>query len=207
MIGSWSKRKGFNNAVKQSLKKSSKETVADEASDIAANTGKNWIASKLKPTLQIGKGIVGGPVFEMEQEMFQEATSVHLNRRSANRLNSYYGEIIDKDGIDYVGNGMRNFVEAVIDTHTDKEKWENGAIGFLTALLPMPMKTMTAPQNTVTHDETGNPVKDGINKIKERWTVGGELWETIRNAREGYREADALAKALNDLESDGRRLG
>lgn len=147
--GSWSKRAGENRTVYNSaLKQGAADTgelsgrAARKATKAAAIADKFTQKQGIKAA-DIGKGLLKGPGFEMEQEMFQEATTTYLNRRSAYRLNTYYGDIIDPDGLQATSSGFYDFVKAVADTHTDPEKWESGFIGFLTAMLPLPTRVMT----------------------------------------------------------------
>jgi len=58
-------------------------------------------------------------------------------------LNSYYGDVIDKDGLDAVSGGLNNFLASVRDTYADPDQWENFALGAITALLPLPTQVRT----------------------------------------------------------------
>lgn len=211
MIGSWSKRAGFNNRIKQKLKDEGVSAAAKEVADVTGDAVKTGIrefkANPMMKAWDITKGIVRGPVFEGTQEMFQQGTTTALNRRAGSRLNSYYGDIIDKDGLDYVTGGMRNFVGAIKDTYADPEQWENFAIGAITALLPLPTQVRTTNQQQTQRDENGKlSINDKIKNFTSQWRVGGEMWDAIREARQNYNQADALAQALNKIENDGNRL-
>ena len=190
LIGSYSKRSIFNRKVRQAQ-------LNKYATDAARRTV--WEANPAQYAKDIAKGIAS-PIFEGTQEMWQQGTTLALNRRAGSKINSYYGDVIDKDGLD-VGTGyINNFMKALSDTYGDAEQWENFAMGFLTALLPIPSVTKTSSTETGAEDAA-----EGKGKPKSKITLGGELWESLREARKNREEANALADALNNLENDDRK--
>lgn len=209
MTGSWSKRAMFNNRIKQAAKKDGLSAGIKEAGTAiregAESLGKQWKANPWSVVGDITKSFARGPFWETNQEMLQAATGIGLNRRAGSRLNTYYGDIVDKDGLYQTTNGFRNFLGAISDTYTSPEQWENGALGFVTALLPIPTKVMTT--NKVERDENGNvSIGDKFKNFRKSWSFGGEFWGAIGEARENYRKSQGLASALNDLEKDNVRL-
>ena len=147
---------------------------------------------------EIGSAILS-PIAEGTQEMFQEAIQKTSAKYYGNKLNQFYGEIIDQEAQDAAATYLQTFVNALGDVYSDKEEWENFALGAVTAMLGVPSMVNV-------RDDNGNLVKDDKGRAKKKLQWSGEFWDSIRNVGEIRKQASLDEKALNDLiENDNYR--
>ena len=147
---------------------------------------------------EIAKQIAGAamsPIAEGTQEMFQEAIQKTAQRYYGKKLNDYYGQVIDPEAQDFANTYLSTFIGALGDVYTDRDEWENFALGAATALLGMPGMVSV-------RDEQGRLVKDEKGREKKKLQWRGEFYEGIRNAREISKQAGLDEKALNDIIQD-----
>lgn len=131
---------------------------------------------------------ISSPMFEGTQEMFQEATTKSLNYWEGKKFNEYYGLAVNPDGNKATSSWLGSAVEALTDTYTSADDWENFIIGALTALLPLPGKVNTLND-------------DGSVSSKTKAFAGGEFWESMRATNNAKTQALSQAKALEDAEA------
>lgn len=157
--------------------------------DLVTKKGAEYEALRGLAAKKVARG-VASPFFEGTQEMLQQGVTEGLNRWEAKKFNDFYGKGINPEGIKATTEWLSTMTEALTDVYADPEQWENFAMGFLTALLPIPGRA----GSTVTTDAEGNPTV-----TKGKFQLSGELWDSIREARNINEEANATAKALNDI--------
>lgn len=148
----------------------------------------NKFAVKSKGDLAkvIGKAALV-PATEGTQEMFQEATVEGLNRYEGKRLNDYFGEGIDPDGLKASTDLVSTMLQAAGDQFSDIDNYESFVLGALTSAIPIPSRQTVVD-------------KDG--KKKTKVVASGELYDTIREYKDSKKGATAVAEALNDYTSD-----
>jgi hypothetical protein len=88
----------------------------------------------------------------------------------------------------------KSFSEAFGKVYSNPEEWENFALGFITALLPMGgYTTVTNEKGEIQYDELGR-------QKTKRTLLGGEFWDNVYTANKGINaEAESQANALNQI--------
>lgn len=157
--------------------------------DLVTKKGAEYEALRGLAAKKVASG-VASPFFEGTQEMLQQGVTEGLNRWEAKKFNDFYGKGINPEGVKATTEWLSTMTEALTDVYSDPEQWENFAMGFFTALLPIPGRA----GNTITTDAEGNPTVE-----KGKFQLSGEFWDSIREARNINKEANATAKALNDI--------
>lgn len=179
---------------------SMKRAYKDLVKPVAKEAGKDvfYEANKSLARKTLAKGILS-PVAEGTQEMLQQAVTVGLNRWEGGKYNSFYGEGVDEDGLKAQTTWLGTMMSALGDVYSDADQWENFALGFLTGMLPIPSKVRTTDRKT--------------GEEKSKISIGGELWESIREYKNIKQESTRLAgelngiyKALNDAAEDKERM-
>lgn len=145
-----------------------------------------YVPSRMEQLKTLGKGLMA-PVYEGEQEMAQEAITKSLNKYEGSKLNRLADDTISKEGLESTTSYLRDFLNASGEVHTSPDDWENFALGFLTALLPLPVR--------------GVSVNDKGEKVS-KFNLSGELYDSIREYRDIKKEASSAADALNNIVSD-----
>ena len=164
--------------------------------DLVTKKGAEYEALRGLAAKKVARG-VASPLFEGTQEMLQQGVAEGLNRWEAKKFNDFYGKGINPEGVKATTEWLSTMTEALTDVYSDPEQWENFAMGFFTALLPIPGRA----GSTITTDAEGNPTVE-----KGKLQFSGEFWDSIREARNIGKEASATAKALNDIvNSDEKR--
>ena len=141
----------------------------------------------------IAKGI-WSPIFEGTQEMLQRVEQVTEDIYQGTKFNTFMGQAIDPNGLDSNLSWTKSFSEAFGKVYSDPEEWENFALGFITALLPMGgYTTVTNEKGEIQYDELGR-------QKTKRTILGGEFWDNIYTANKGINaEAESQANALNQI--------
>lgn len=96
-----------------------------------------YTGSKIEMAKNIGEAL-GSPVFEMTQEMLQRGIQIGEERWNASKFNDFYGSALDPKALESEIGYFHNLFNAVGDTFTSADEWENGFLGAITSLLPMP---------------------------------------------------------------------
>lgn len=127
--------------------------------------------------------IVEGPW----EEMMQQSIATGMGNRESSRLNAYYGYQFDDEAETEAVNWMNSLLGGIAQTYTDPKQWEQGFVGAISSLAGIPSFHMRV-------NEAG--------KKRPSVSFNGELWDSIKDARE-YREqaqntADEVNKALKD---------
>ena len=164
--------------------------------DLVTKKGAQYEALRGLAAKKIAKGI-SSPFFEGTQEMLQQTVAEGLNTWEGKKFNDFYGKGVNPEGVKATTDWLSTMTNALGDVYTDPEQWENFAMGFFTALLPIPGRA----GSTITTDAEGNATV-----TKGKFQASGEFWDSIREARNIGKEASATAKALNDIvNSDEKR--
>lgn len=124
------------------------------------------------------------PFFEGTQEMIQEATTKSLNRWEGNKFNTYYGQVINPDGLEAGTTYLETFVKALGDTYSSPDDWENFTLGAITAMFGFPSVSSVT-------------TADG--KTKRKVTYHNNIVDAIKSAKDIKQNGTAVAKALNDI--------
>lgn len=117
----------------------------------------------------------------------QQSIATGMGKRESSRLNEYYGYQFDDEAeTDAVGT-MNSLLDGIAQTYTDPKQWEQGFVGAISSLAGIPSFHMRV-------NEAG--------RKRPIVSFNGELWDSIKDARE-YREqaqntADEVNKALKD---------
>lgn len=157
---------------------------------IVKENNKFAVKSKDELAKAIGKATFV-PVAEGTQEMLQEATVEGLNRYEGKRLNDYFGDGIDPDGLKASTDLVSTMLQAAGDQFSDIDNYESFVLGALTSAIPIPSRQTVID-------------KDG--KKKTKVVASGELYDTIREYKDNKKEATAVAEALNDYTSDKEKV-
>lgn len=160
--------------------------------DLVTKNGEGYEALRNLATKKVIRGAMS-PAFEGTQEMFQQGVAEGLSRWEAQKFNNFYGKGINPNGFKAATDWLSTMTDALGDVYSDPEQWENFAMGFFTALLPIPGRG----GSSITTDSEGNPQVE-----KGKFKVSGEFWDSIREARNINKEASAQAKSLNDIIED-----
>ena len=164
--------------------------------DLVTKKGAQYEALRGLAAKKIAKGI-SSPFFEGTQEMLQQTVAEGLNTWEGKKFNDFYGKGVNPEGVKATTDWLSTMTNALGDVYTDPEQWENFAMGFFTALLPIPGRA----GSTITTDAEGNATV-----TKGKLQASGEFWDSIREARNIGKEASATARALNDIvNSDEKR--
>lgn len=151
--------------------------------DLQANwwqtRGKNIGRALLSPTRE-------GLFEEMGQGIAQEAA----NYSAASKLNEFYGYTFDKDGLDESVSWINALSKGFNRTYFDPKGWEQGVMGALTAIVPLPMMGFRVSRNKA---ENG--------KKKFDFTMTNEFWHNL-TSKEDYDRAKELARQYNELYND-----
>ena len=171
-------------AAKEELKKLiNLEKQGKHGRDLKAN----WWTTR---GAQLGRGLASplreGVFEEMGQGVGQEAA----DHNAASRLNEFYGYTFDKAGLDNTTNWINSLSEGFNRTYLDPRGWEQGVMGALTAIIPLPMMGFTASRT-----------KGADGKKKFNFNMTNEFWSGL-TSKEAYTRAQNLAKQYNDLYND-----
>lgn len=193
----------FGNAITggYSTAKRAKNLVDKVAIDQAAKEGASapfkYTASKEAIRALKAKNIAKGiwsPIFEGTQEMLQRVEQVTEDIYQGTKFNTFMGQAIDPNGLDSNLSWTKSFSEAFGKVYSNPEEWENFALGFITALLPMGgYTTVTNEKGEIQYDELGR-------QKTKRTLLGGEFWDNVYTANKGINaEAESQANALNQI--------
>lgn len=121
------------------------------------------------------------------EEMMQQSIATGMGKRESSRLNEYYGYQFDDEAETDAVSLMNSLLDGIAQTYTDPKQWEQGFVGAISSLAGIPSFHMRV-------NEAG--------KKRPSVSFNGELWDSIKDARE-YREqaqntADEVNKALKD---------
>jgi hypothetical protein len=90
------------------------------------------------------------------------------------KFNTFAGEGTSLDGVDKTVSWVEAFFKGLGQTYSDPNEWENFALGFLTAMLPMGHAEVRRNPETgkIEYDENGRQLVD-----RSIW--GGTFWDNI----------------------------
>lgn len=160
-----------------------KDGKFEKARDLKAN----WWQTRGK---NIGKAL-GSPIREgVFEEMGQGVAQEAANYSAASKLNEFYGYTFDQDGLDQSVSWINALAEGFNRTYSDSKGWEQGVMGALTAMIPLPMMGFSVSRS-----------KDSQGKKKFNFSMTNEFWQGLTSG-EAYKSAQELAKQYNDLYND-----
>lgn len=189
ITGGYTTAKRAKNLVdKVTINQAAKEGALGQFKYAASKEAINTLKAK-----NIAKGI-WSPIFEGTQEMLQRVEQVTEDIYQGTKFNTFMGQAIDPNGLDSNLSWTKAFSEALGKVYSDPEEWENFALGFVTALLPMGgYTTVTNEKGEIQYDELGR-------QKTKRTLLGGEFWDNVYTANKGLNaQAESQANALNQI--------
>lgn len=148
---------------------------------IKGSLKEGFSVSKRASAGQIARAL-SNPLAEMNEEMMQSWFSEGTGLHQASRLNSFYGAKVDPEAELDTVNFLDSMVKGFSNIYGNAENWEEGFIGGLTGLLGVPKISRKAGKN-------------GKNRLK--FSLDGELWGGLADARSDKAQAQSLVNALN----------
>lgn len=165
----------------------------------AGRTARNLVKGSMRGGYTANKVIArakrirawSNPLMEAQEEMSQAGISEGAGLWGSSNLNSqfgsFYGGKIDPDAEADAQSWLGSIVQGFANSYGSIDRWEEGFIGGLTGLLGIPKIKMKTKENG----------KKGIS-----FSLDGELWQGLRDAKSLNREANEVAEALNKRVQD-----
>lgn len=140
--------------------------------------------------------MVSSPIAEGTQEMLQASITKAGERWNASRFNEFYGSALDPKALEAKETYMSTFFDAVGDTYTNLDDWENFFLGALTSLIPMPgggARIWTAPKVMKEANQQSQAVADAMNKFAQDPNKREWLFHLSRLSSAEAKQDEALA--------------
>lgn len=165
----------------------------------AGRTARNLVKGSMREGYTANKAIArakrirawSNPLMEAQEEMSQAGISEGAGLWGSSHLNSqfgsFYGGKIDPDAEADAQSWLGGIVQGFANSYGSVDRWEEGFIGGFTGLLGIPKIKM----------KTKESGKKGIS-----FSLDGELWQGLRDAKSLNREANEIAEALNKRVQD-----
>lgn len=165
----------------------------------AGRTARNLVKGSMREGYTANKAIArakrirawSNPLMEAQEEMSQAGISEGAGLWGSSHLNSqfgsFYGGKIDPDAEADAQSWLGGIVQGFANSYGSVGRWEEGFIGGLTGLLGIPKIKM----------KTKKSGKKGIS-----FSLDGELWQGLRDAKSLNKEANEIAEALNKRVQD-----
>lgn len=165
----------------------------------AGRTARNLVNGSIREGYTANKAIArakrirawSNPLMEAQEEMSQAGISEGAGLWGSSHLNSqfgsFYGGKIDPDAEADTQSWLGGIVQGFANSYGNVDRWEEGFIGGLTGLLGIPKIKIKTKESD----------KKGIS-----FSLDGELWQGLRDAKSLNREANEIAEALNKRVQD-----
>ena len=127
------------------------------------------------------------PFIEGNEEMAQAAIQESTGHKHSSELNEYFDAQIDPSASKKTESWASSVWEGLKNTYGNSDQWEQGAIGFVTGLMGMPIVTLNRAQSG----------KFEGKRVIPSISFNSELWEGMRDAKEAQKEADEVVEELN----------
>ena len=140
--------------------------------------------------------MVSSPIAEGTQEMLQASITKAGERWNASRFNEFYGSALDPKALEAKETYISTFFDAVGDTYTNPDDWENFFLGALTSLIPMPgggARIWTAPKVMKEANQQSQAVADAMNKFAQDPNKREWLFHLSRLSSAEAKQDEALA--------------
>ena len=123
------------------------------------------------------------PLTEANEEMAQAFVSTASGLQQAAKLNSFYGYKIDQDATEEMVNWTNAASQALKDTYSNIDAWEEGFIGLLTGFLGMPSFSLQ---------------KNDKSKTRPKFKLDGEFWQGISDTKELSKQQKEMVNTINN---------
>lgn len=160
------------------------------------NTAEGIYKKSPKDAIEGVLSMVSSPISEGTQEMLQASITTAGERWNASKFNEFYGSALDPKALEAKENYMSTFFNAIGDTYTNPDDWENFFLGALTSLIPMPgggARIWTAPKVMKEANQQSQAVADAMNKFAQDPNKREWLFHLSRLSSAEAKQDEALA--------------
>lgn len=147
-----------------------------------------------------GKHVLRGaasPLREAGEEMMQGVAQQAESYRVGSSLNEFYGYTLDPEGNDHAVSYINSIAKGFNRTFFDPRGYEEGFMGALTALIPLPGMGFTVRRNK------SNKHQGGLKGFTFNWN--NEFYAGVFGNKENRQQAREMAEAYNNIYNGNER--
>lgn len=140
---------------------------------------------------------VASPLREASEEMMQNVAQQAESYRVGSSLNEFYGYTLDPEGNDHAVSYINSIAKGFNRTFCDPRNYEEGFMGALTALIPLPGMGFTVRRNK------SNKHQGGLKGFTFNWN--NEFYAGVFGNKENRQQAREMAEAYNNIYNGNER--